>query len=70
MEQNERISARQLCLCLYLSVAAEMIIKPFREPIRFPARVLIPAAAFNLLVVGILFWPLHTGRAFDNSTTN
>ena len=70
MEQNERISARQLCLCLYLSVAAEMIIKPFREPIRFPARVLIPAAAFNLLVVGILFWPLRTGRAFDNSTTN
>ena len=58
---DNKISARQLLVCIYLAVSAEMLIKPFREPIRFPAQVLLPAAAFNLLLVGLLLWPLQQG---------
>ena len=67
MRQTDRISARQLLICVYLSVSAEMIIKPFREPIQFPAQILIPAAALNLLAVDLLLWPLQKDRMPDGA---
>ena len=51
--KDDAISRGQLLVCVYLTMTAEMLIRPYREPIRFPAQVLIPAAGINLLLVAL-----------------
>ncbi len=57
--KDDAISRGQLLVCIYLTMTAEMLIRPYREPIQFPAQVLIPAAGMNLLVIGLA---LRLGR--------
>lgn len=55
--KDDTIGGGQLLVCVYLTMTAEMLIRPYRDPIQFPAQVLIPAAGVNLLLVALLLRP-------------